>query len=207
MSVRFTIVAGPFLGAPLIFFLIDCGEMGIDISKSGYGFVQFCLQFNHFLLCLSKHRSNLLCAFENWICYHCERSCFVSGRTRAAFSQRQMINITKVRPHYIVYPVLPGTTGFSRLCGKNEYASLPALGAGEHLVSSFGVALSYLMKTDSVLNGEAPPIGLHAGLPCPTLFLLHLNCLISLDISAHLPTQGSTRLLPAPWLRNSQEAS
>lgn len=36
------------------FFLIDCGEMGIDISKSGYGFAHFCLQLNHFLLCLSK---------------------------------------------------------------------------------------------------------------------------------------------------------
>lgn len=34
----------------LIFFLIDCGEMGIDISKSGYGFVHFCSQFDHFLL-------------------------------------------------------------------------------------------------------------------------------------------------------------
>lgn len=58
---------------------------------------------------------------------------------------------------------------------------------------------------DSVLNGEAPSIDLHTGLSPPTVFLLHHSCLISLGISAHLPTQGSTRLLPIPWLRNSLE--
>lgn len=51
---------------------------------------------------------NALEAFENLICYHYERSCFVSERTGAAFSQRRIINNTKAKPLYIACPVLPG---------------------------------------------------------------------------------------------------
>ena len=58
-----------------------------------------------------------------------------------------------------------------------------------------------------MLNGEVPSIGLHEGLSPPTLFLLHLSCLISLGVSARLPTQGSNRLLHAPSLIKSLEVS
>lgn len=104
MSVKFTTVAG-LPRALLMFFLIDCGEMGINVSKSGYGFVHFCSQFNRFSLwslgapLLNTQMLNPLDAFENLIGHHYERSCFVSGRAGAAFSRRRIINKGKTPLH------------------------------------------------------------------------------------------------------------